>query len=85
MGWPAFNQGITVGSSVVAVNGVAYSADGLRRAITAAKDASQDIELLVKNGDQYRTVTLDYHGGLRYPHLVRTSGTDRLSAILAPR
>lgn len=82
---PAFNQGITVGSSVVAVNGVAYSADGLRRAITAAKDASQSIELLVKNGDQYRTVTFDYHGGLRYPHLMRASGADRLSAILASR
>ena len=42
--------------------------------------------LLIKNGDQYRTVELDYHGGLRYAHLERVSGTtDRLRAILAPR
>ncbi|QGZ93255.1 M61 family metallopeptidase [Terricaulis silvestris] len=83
---PAFNQGITIGTQVVAVNDVAYSADVLRRSITAAKDSAEPIHLLVKNGDQYRTVELDYHGGLRYAHLERVSGTtDRLRAILAPR
>jgi hypothetical protein len=30
-------------------------------------------------------VSIDYHGGLRYPHLERIAGTaDRLDEILAP-
>jgi predicted metalloprotease with PDZ domain len=83
---PAFNQGVTIGTTVVAVNDLAYSADALRRAITAAKDGSEPIRLLLKNGDQYRTIALDYHEGLRYPRLERVRGTpDRLGAILSPR
>jgi len=83
---PAFNQGITVGTQVVAVNGVAFSADELRRAIAAAANDPAPIELLLKTGDQYRTVTIAYSGGLRYPHLERVADVpDRLGEILAPR
>lgn len=83
---PMFNQGVTIGTQVVAVNDGAFSNDALRRAITAAKDSSEPIRLLLKNGDQYRTIALDYHDGLRYPHLERVSGTpDRIGAILTPR
>jgi predicted metalloprotease with PDZ domain len=83
---PAFNQGLTVGSQAIAVNGTAFSADALRRAITAARETTTPIELLVKTGDQYRTLAIDYHGGLRYPRFERIAGTpDRLSAILRPR
>ena len=33
-----------------------------------------------------RTVSIDYHDGLQYPHLVRVEGTpDYLSEIIAPR
>jgi predicted metalloprotease with PDZ domain len=83
---PAFNQGVTVGTQVVAVNGVAFSSEALRRAITAAKADGAPLELLLKNGDQYRTVQIAYRDGLRYPHLERDSAeSDRLAAILAPR
>lgn len=83
---PMFNQGVSVGTQIVAINDLSYSADALRRAITAAKDSAEPIRLLLKNGDQYRTVALDYHGGLRYPHLERISGTpDRIGAIFTPR
>ena len=83
---PAFNQGVTVGTQVVAVNGVSYSNEALRRAITAAKDEQKPLELLLKNGDQYRTIAIEYRDGLRYPHLEREARTeDRLAAILAPR
>jgi predicted metalloprotease with PDZ domain len=82
----AFNQGITVGTQVVAVNGVAFSAEALRRAITAAVSDPAPIELLLKTGDQYRTVTVAYRDGLRYPQLERVTDTpDRLGDILAPR
>lgn len=79
---PAFNAGIANGSQIIAVNGMSYSAETLRRAISAAADSTDPIALLVKSGDEYRTVDIDYHGGLRYPHLERIAGTpDRLSAI----
>jgi len=83
---PAFNQGVIVGTQVVAVNGVSYGNEALRRAVTAAKAGRAPIELLLRNGDQYRTVTLDYRDGLRYPHLERDAATsDRLTEILSPR
>jgi hypothetical protein len=41
---------------------------------------------LIKDDDRYRTVNLDYHGGLRYPHLEPIAGqTQSLDDILAPR
>jgi predicted metalloprotease with PDZ domain len=83
---PAFNAGITVGGTIVAVNGQTYSPEAMRRAIGNAKASGEPIALIVKNGDQYATYTLAYRGGLRYPRLERTDGVaDRLAAILAPR
>ena len=61
-------------------------ADRIAEAITAAKDPAAKVEMIVKDGDQYRTVLFDYHDGLRYPHLERIEGTpDRLGDILTPR
>lgn len=83
---PAFNQGVTIGTQVVAVNDLAFSTDALRRAISAAEDSPDPIRLLLKNGDQYRTIALGYHDGLRHPHLERIPGTpDRIGAIFAAR
>ena len=82
---PTFKAGLTVGSKLIAVNGIAYDADRLKEAITAAK-AGGPLSLLVKTGDHYRTVDIAYRGGLRYPRLERLDGTpDLLSAIYAPR
>lgn len=68
------------------MNGRAYKADLLRKAITEAKTSKKPIELLVKHGQQFRTVTLEYYEGLKYPRLERVEGTpDRLEAILSPR
>jgi predicted metalloprotease with PDZ domain len=83
---PAFNQGLTVGTRIVAVNGEAYNGDTLKQAITDAKTARSAIDLLVQAGDRYRTVGVDYHGGLRYPVLERIADRpDVLGAILSPR
>jgi len=83
---PAFKAGLTVGTQLIAVNGTAYDADLLKRAITDAKKNDAAIELLVKNADRFRTVKIDYHDGLRYPHLERVgSGPASLDEILKPR
>ena len=85
-GGPAFKAGIVPASTLVAVNGRAFTAERLKNAIAATKGATAPIELLVKSGDHYRTQRVDYQGGLKYPRLERIAGTpDRLDAILAPR
>ncbi len=83
---PAFKAGLGIGTTLVAVNGRAYKKDLLDQAIRDARDPAKAVELLVRDQDRYRTVKLDYTGGLRYPDLERVPDVpDRLSAILKPR
>jgi len=82
----AFNAGITVGSEIVAVNGRKFDGDALKQAIKDAAGSGHAPELLVHDGDLYRTVKLDWHGGLRYPRLEKVGkGKGTLDALLAPR
>jgi predicted metalloprotease with PDZ domain len=82
----AFKAGLTVGTELMAVNGVTYSADRIKDTIKAVKTTSEPIELIVKNGDRFRTVRIDYHDGLRYPRLERNMAVPaRLDDILAAR
>jgi len=83
---PAFEAGIDLGDEIVAVNGRAYSGDRLKGAVKDAKTGKEPIKLLLKSGDRYREVAIDYHGGLRYPHLVKTAtGEAGLDKLLQPR
>jgi predicted metalloprotease with PDZ domain len=83
---PLFDQGVTTGTQIVAVNGRAYAADDLKGAITAAKGGKDPIRLMVKKGSRYSTIDLGYHDGLRYPVLEKVgSGRSGLDALLAPR
>ena len=84
---PAARAGLVTGVQIVSVNGVAYDAEGLKAAITAAKGSAAPIALVLKRDDQVYQVALDYHDGLRWPWLERagdvpSGGLDRL---LAPR
>jgi predicted metalloprotease with PDZ domain len=79
---PAALAGIGPGMKLIAVNGRQYSPDVLRDALKAGKGGTAPLELLVENTDYYKTYKLDYHGGERYPHLVRDeSKPDLLSEI----
>ena len=83
---PGFKAGLTGRTAIVAVNGRSYSPELLREAVRSNADGRHPIEMIVKSGDYFRTVSIDYRDGLRYPHLVRIDGTpDRLSQILAPQ
>jgi predicted metalloprotease with PDZ domain len=78
-----FRAGLAANTTIVAVNNRAYKAEVLKAAVTAAKHGKAPIELLVRKGNNFRTIALDYHGGLRYPRLERIPGSrDRLGAIL---
>jgi predicted metalloprotease with PDZ domain len=82
-GMPAAKAGIGPGMKVIAVNGRHFSGDVLHEALKAAKTGASPIELLVENTDYYKTYKIDYHGGEKYPHLVRDdSKPDMLTEIL---
>ncbi len=82
----AFKARLTEGMQILAVNGIAYDSDVLLDVIRAAKTGTSPIEFIVKNGDRYLVVNVDYHGGLRYPHLERDASVPaRLDDIFTPR
>lgn len=83
---PAFKAGLTVGAKLLAVGGLEYSADRLRRAVIEAESNRKPVELLVKQGDRYRTLSVAWTSGHRYPRLEKTgSGTVWLDKLLAPK
>jgi hypothetical protein len=70
---------------ITAVNGVQFSLDELKSSIDAAKSTSKPVQLIVSNGSDVGTYSIDYHGGLRYPHLERDNAhPDYLGEIFHP-
>lgn len=83
---PAFKAGLAPGSRIIAVDELAFDVDQLKSAVRAAQHTSAPITLIVRQGARFRTVQLDYHGGLRYPHLERDAArSDLLQTIFAPK
>ena len=82
-GSPAYEAGVGPGMKLVGVNGRHWSTDLLHDALKASQ-ANGTIELLVDNGEFFRTAVVPWKQGLRYPQLVRGAGEDILTQILAP-
>lgn len=81
-GMPAAMAGIGPGMKLLGVNGRKYSSQILRDALKAGKTSADPLELLVENTDYYKVYKVNYHGGERYPHLVRDeTKPDLLSEI----
>jgi len=81
-GLPAARAGIGPGMKVVAVNGRRFTPQLLRDALAEGHNGSQPLRLLIENTDYFREFNLDYHGGEKYPHLVRDeSKSDLLTDI----
>ena len=83
-GTPAFAAGLGPGMIVTQVDGHAWSPEALRAALVASEKSTVPVTLQVRNETVVNTVSIAYHGGLREPHLERTSGPDVLREILAP-
>jgi predicted metalloprotease with PDZ domain len=81
---PAYAAGMGPGMQLMAVNGRKYSGEVLATALKNSKNSSQPIELLVLNADFYKTYSVNYHDGLKQPHLVRAEGPDLIGDILKP-
>jgi predicted metalloprotease with PDZ domain len=85
-GMPAAQAGVCPGMRLIAVNGKKFSADVLRDVLREGKSNSAALELLVENTEYYKTFKVDYHGGEKYPHLVRDeTKPDLLTEIIKPR
>jgi predicted metalloprotease with PDZ domain len=83
-GSPAYLAGIGPGMKLVAVNGRAWDKDVLQDALRASRDRKQPIDLLVENAKFFKTYSVDYHDGIRNPHLERTDAADVLGEIVKP-
>jgi predicted metalloprotease with PDZ domain len=84
IGGIADKAGLAPEFKIIAVNGRAFTPGLLRQAIKDAVSGPA-IELIVENTGYFKLVKLDYHGGERYPQLVRVDGTPaRLDDILQP-
>lgn len=85
-GMLAAQAGIGPGMKLIAVNGRKFSKDVLGDALREGKNSGAALELLVENTEYYKTYKLDYHGGEKFPHLVRDeTKPDVLSEIIKPR
>jgi len=83
-GSPAYVAGIGPTMKLVAVNGRRWSGNVLRDALRASHNSNAPIDLLVENAGFFKTYSIPYHDGLRYPHLERNGNADLLGAILLP-
>ena len=85
-GRPADRAGVGPAMKLIAVNGRRFTSDRLLAAVEASAADKAPIDLLVENADSYTVLSLDYHGGPRYPRLERLDGVpDLLSEILGGR
>jgi predicted metalloprotease with PDZ domain len=85
-GMPADRAGIGPGMKLLAVNNRRWKPELLRTAIKETKDGGAHVELLVENGDVFKTCRLDYRDGERYPYLERDAAKpDTLAEIIKPR
>jgi predicted metalloprotease with PDZ domain len=82
----ADRAGIGPGMKLLGVNNRRLTTERLREAVAATRKGGDKLILLFENNEYFKTVTLDYSGGARYPHLERVSGQpDVLADILRPR
>ena len=85
-GSPAWKAGLAPGMNVVAVDGQSFDPDILTWAIKRAQHGTAPIALLASHSGFFGTYDVYYHGGLRYPHLVRVPGKpDVLIKIMSPK
>lgn len=86
VGGAAYDAGISAGMKVVGVNGRVFTRDVLKDAIEASKNGAAPIQLLVVDDDYFKTCTLNYHDGQKFPHLARDeSKPDYLDDLVKAR
>ncbi|MET0238545.1 MAG: peptidase M61 [Sphingobium sp.] len=81
----AFRAGLRSGDRIVAANGIEYTRGRFLDALRGAGNGGP-IVLIVRQGRAFRTIALEYSGGIRYPRLQKTGeGEGSLDRLLKPR
>ncbi len=84
-GMPAADAGLAPGMRLLSVNARGFTPGALHEAIAETKGTTKPIVITADNGGFVLTYNVQYHGGERYPHLVRnTAQPDLLSDTLRP-
>jgi predicted metalloprotease with PDZ domain len=82
-GGPSFKAGLGPGMKITEVSGKPFTPQALKDAVAAS--GTSPVQLTVANGVQTQAYSIDYHGGLRYPHLQRAPNRpDVLDEIYKP-
>jgi predicted metalloprotease with PDZ domain len=82
---PADRAGISPSVKLIAINGRRFSPTAVQDALKASRNSTTPIELIIKDGDFFKTVTINDHTGPRYPRLERDpTRPDLLTKILNP-
>jgi predicted metalloprotease with PDZ domain len=82
-GSPAYQAGLGPGMKLIAVNGRAWTPTVLTQALHSAQINHQPIEVIVQNGEFFKTYSIPYFEGEKIPHLERVEGQpDLLTEIL---
>jgi predicted metalloprotease with PDZ domain len=82
---PSYKAGLGPGMKIIAVGGRQFSPESINAAIKDAEAGAAPIQLIAANGTDVQAYAVNYHGGFRYPHLVRNeSQSDFLGEILTP-
>jgi hypothetical protein len=70
---------------VTAINGRAFSPEDWHDAIRDSRASTSPMQVTAMNGRESHDYLVDYHGGLRFPHIERDkTRPDYLSEILHP-
>lgn len=84
LGSPAYRAGLSPGVKITAVDGQAFDSGAWAYALKEAQHSKAPITLIAEHTKWLATYHVDYHGGLRYPHLDRIPGKpDMLGQIMA--
>jgi len=82
---PAWRAGLAVGETIEAIDGQAFDPDVFEYALKTAQHGGRPIVMTVSQNGWYGTISIDYHGGVLYPHLERIPNTtDMLGEIMRP-
>ena len=85
VGMPAYESGLGPYMQILGVNGRSFSVGILKQAIKDSKSSSGPILILASNTGSLETYKVNYHGGIRFPHLQLIAGAqDYLTEILKP-
>ena len=83
---PAFKAGLAPHMQIISIDGASYSTASLRAAVAGVSRGGKPLQVRVRADGGTELHTIEYKGGLKYPHLVREAGKpDYLKQILAPQ